>query len=435
MKDNIEFFPGYYISKDGVLYSRYRGGYLKDKYSPMKLYKRSNGYVQAVLKVRKLGLIRRVYIHRLVAETYIPNPDNKPCVCHKDNNRSNNSVNNLYWGTYKENTTQALVGGRLSRNKKLRALIFSDLHLGNYSKFSTRLNTGLAVLDILSDLAEKYQVPVFHCGDFFHTPEKMDQALLEAVINKFEELELKDWVLYTISGNHTICRVSKVGIKPISWDSIFSDHWGFFRCIDYDRVHVKNMYFHGIPYIDHNLGLGEYLKNLRLPNKGRSKHILLLHSDYPGARDTDNSETRSSENISQNMLEKFDLTLMGHIHKPQRLGKKVYMIGAPYQQRRTDKGCDLGYWELYSDLSMVFVPLSDKFPRFIDVSSPEEVKEDGNYYTVISSKVLSMDAVTNPISKKLSKKRMVKRYLKAKNITDKKKESILLDIIKESEDD
>ena len=66
---------------------------------------------------------------------------------------------------------------------------------------------------------------------------------------------------------------------------------------------------------------------------------------------------------------------------------------------------------------------------------PEEVKEDGNYYTVISSKVMAMDTVTNPISKKLSKKRMVKRYLKAKNITDKKKESILLDIIKESEDD
>ena len=124
-----------------------------------------------------------------------------------------------------------------------------------------------------------------------------------------------------------------------------------------------------------------------------------------------------------------------HIHKPQRLSKKVYMIGAPIQQRRTDKDCDMGYWKLYEDLSMVFVPLSDKFPRFIDVSSPEEVKEDGNYYTVISSKVLAMDTVTNPISKKLSKKRMVKRYLKAKNITDKKKESILLDIIKESEDD
>lgn len=47
-------------------------------------------------------------VHRLVALTYIPNPENKPCVCHKDNNRTNNRVENLYWGTYKENTQQCI---------------------------------------------------------------------------------------------------------------------------------------------------------------------------------------------------------------------------------------------------------------------------------------------------------------------------------------
>jgi len=39
----------------------------------------------------------RVYIHRAVAEAFIPNPQNKRIVSHRDGNKSNNNVNNLYW--------------------------------------------------------------------------------------------------------------------------------------------------------------------------------------------------------------------------------------------------------------------------------------------------------------------------------------------------
>lgn len=96
----------------------------------------------------------------------------------------------------------------------------------------------------------------------------------------------------------------------------------------------------------------------------------------------------------------------------------------------------MGYWKVYSDMSMTFIPISQDFPQFIDVSSKEEVKEDGNYYTVISGKAAMMEnAPVNRITRRISKKRIVRRYLKAKGIDDKKKEGILLDIIKASEDD
>lgn len=56
--------------------------------------------------------LKNFFIHRLVAEAFIPNPDNLPCVNHKDENQTNNHVGNLEWCTYKYNNEY---GTRLKR--------------------------------------------------------------------------------------------------------------------------------------------------------------------------------------------------------------------------------------------------------------------------------------------------------------------------------
>jgi len=56
---------------------------------------------------------KRFSVHRLVAETFIPNTDNKPFVNHIDNNGLNNNVSNLEWVTHSENMIHAQKQGRL----------------------------------------------------------------------------------------------------------------------------------------------------------------------------------------------------------------------------------------------------------------------------------------------------------------------------------
>ena len=56
-------------------------------------------------------------VHRLVAETFLPNPNNYPIVMHKDNNKKNNNVDNLQWGTVSQNTKQAYDDGLLLNDK------------------------------------------------------------------------------------------------------------------------------------------------------------------------------------------------------------------------------------------------------------------------------------------------------------------------------
>jgi hypothetical protein len=60
-----------------------------------------NGYYH--INLRKNGKMKHHNIHRIVANTFIPNIENKKCVDHIDSNRLNNTISNLRWASYQEN--------------------------------------------------------------------------------------------------------------------------------------------------------------------------------------------------------------------------------------------------------------------------------------------------------------------------------------------
>lgn len=97
----IKDFPDYYVTDTGDVYSRKGGGRIK-KLKPSICAK---GYWFGSLC--KNGIPYQKMFHRLVAQTFIPNPENKPCVNHKDGNKLNNCVENLEWCTYSENNLHA----------------------------------------------------------------------------------------------------------------------------------------------------------------------------------------------------------------------------------------------------------------------------------------------------------------------------------------
>jgi len=67
----------------------------------MKTQKLNNGYYSVGLTLN--GVTKRFLVHRLVAEAFIPNPDKLPQVNHKDEDKSNNIVDNLEWCTFEYN--------------------------------------------------------------------------------------------------------------------------------------------------------------------------------------------------------------------------------------------------------------------------------------------------------------------------------------------
>lgn len=107
----IAGFDGrYLIDRDGNILSMYRysNRFMVKLEKPKLLHPviSNTGYKVVNLFKGHRGAVK-YQVHRLVALTFLENPENKRCVCHKDNNKLNCNVDNLYWGTYSENSTQA----------------------------------------------------------------------------------------------------------------------------------------------------------------------------------------------------------------------------------------------------------------------------------------------------------------------------------------
>jgi hypothetical protein len=87
--------------------------HLSNKY--LKPVKQSNGYL--TYNLYKDGKPKMFTAHRLLMTSFVPNPNNYPCVNHIDSDKENNSLGNLEWCTYSHNIKHGYDSGRVSWNK------------------------------------------------------------------------------------------------------------------------------------------------------------------------------------------------------------------------------------------------------------------------------------------------------------------------------
>lgn len=128
----IPNYPDYACDEDGNIYS------LKwNKIRKLKLCSNRDGYLYVCFHIN--GKRKSPYVHRLIAMTFIDNPDNKPQVNHINGIKTDNSVDNLEWNTIKENSNHAHKNGLHKKgiDKKSKKIKGINIKTGDQINFNS----------------------------------------------------------------------------------------------------------------------------------------------------------------------------------------------------------------------------------------------------------------------------------------------------------
>ena len=156
----------------------------------LKSTKSSSGYRKVRLSIN--GKIYNRTIHRMVAETFIPNPKNKKEVNHKDGNKSNNNVSNLEWTTRKENAIHAYDHGLFGIGESFSASDISNSQCEKICKLLENTDYSTVKISKMVNCSKKIVRDILHKYTWKHISDKYDfsKRKIQKKINKETATEI-----------------------------------------------------------------------------------------------------------------------------------------------------------------------------------------------------------------------------------------------------
>ncbi len=198
----------------------------------------------------------------------------------------------------------------------MRFIVFSDLHLHNYKRFSkgqSRLDNCTQALRDILDYAHEHDINnVLFCGDLFDTPKALNTVVINRAIEVFSEAFEKNPILkfIAISGNHDHASKNLLGSPAESALTCLSNAFPRFLLIDDTFIATDCGRIHGIPYYEYPEHFYQALDTAR-KSLSKKLNILLIHQSPMGIK---NLHIPADIDISDSRFSSFDIVLTGHIH-------------------------------------------------------------------------------------------------------------------------
>lgn len=133
------------------------------------VWKGANGYYH--VDIQEDGIAKKYAIHRLLAAHFIPNPDNKRTVNHKDGNKLNNHLGNLEWATDSENVKHAYDNALQPYRR--------NYSLEDYEHFLDKVMQGMSLTELSTNLNQSLTQLSLHVKEAANRLEVLDEYKAE----------------------------------------------------------------------------------------------------------------------------------------------------------------------------------------------------------------------------------------------------------------